>query len=212
MVHRKLSYKPIDTPHIIQHSWRLGLFNMSGFEGTMCGRGDRTCQACNKTHPVDIYGALVWCEKLSHWRTLILRTFPTDWQSTIQEYTGWEDQSTQSNPPPTNQSTQPNTNILPFSDQRNLLRHLMPLSLHQILLSNNLLSAATVRQWHSSLGDLVGVVKNIPQDLSFPSIVPCPQFIKTPEEAEQNRTRKRNRAVFQGFPTASNPSNNHNNT
>jgi ribonuclease HI len=200
-VHRKLSYYTINTPNIAYHAWRSGLFNMPGFEGNMCGRQAKVCQACNNTHPLDVYGALTLCPQLSPWRAQLLQTYPSSWRDTIRKLTGWPDHT---------HATQTLPNLsqgveLSFSDQRNLVRHLMPVSLHSELLKAGVLHTQTVKEWETSLVAVVNLIKSMPHDPSFSSIVPCPNLIKNPQDVAQNQALKRNRAISLGFPTAFDP-------
>ena len=95
----------------------------------------------------------------------------------------------------------------PFSDKRNLMRHLMPLSLHSILCAANLNTSANNKLWRSSLVPFVDKLCDLKSNTpptTYLSVVPFPTLVDSPSEAHRRRAQKRDRAIAEGYPSSSN--------
>ena len=143
------------------------------------------CNLCKCNHPCDMYGALVCCRsnQLGAWRERIFDVYPPQWYTIVKNW--WND---------------PDTG---FDDCRNLMRHLMPLSLHQKFNAHHLLDKNATSQWKKSLTSQVDLMLtfrgNTPPDV-YKTLVPQPLTVKTHDS--QAGADKRDRAVRQGFPSA----------
>ena len=172
------------------HAWRCGLFNAGGFGGSWSHNATARSSACRTTHCCDVYGTLVECAhpSITQWRNTMLQRLPAQWHTSVHAW--W---------------THPST---PYSDKRNLMRHLMPLSLHSTLHASNLTTASHITQWKSSLTSFVDTFFTLRQNTphtTYLTCVPFPFLVDTPAQAQQRRTRKRDRSIAAGYPGAAPP-------
>ena len=190
LVHQSLSWFAVRSISVKFHAWRMGLFNLAGFNFS-ANRSDARCSACQQVHPCDVYGALVCCSSphLRKWCEKMLSTMPAAWMDTITEW--WHDTATTGD------------------ECRNLMRHLMPISLHQRLLraptKHNeppLLCKANVVEWQKSLFKQVGVALSLRNTPDYHNLVPRPF---APDNTHQKYTQKRQRSVSLGFPASTCP-------
>ena len=162
LVHQSLSWFAVKSISVKFHAWRMGLFNLAGFSFS-ANRSDARCGACQQVHPCDVYGALVCCSSphLRKWCDTMLTTMPAAWMDTIKEW--WHDPATTGD------------------ECRHLMRHLMPISLHQRLLraptkqnEPPLLCKANFVEWQKSLFKRVGVALSLRNTPDYHTLVPRP--------------------------------------
>ena len=154
-VHPKLSYHKINCIHFRYQSWRLGLFNLPGFNCSAL-RSPAHCCACNTAHACDVYGALVSCGSpvLAQWRDNLLHILP--WSATLMAW--WHD------------------NVTTFAERRNLFRHLVPMTLYSRLAAGNELTPDTTAKWKKSIFSFVNTLLSLVDNLSpdaYKTVVPC---------------------------------------
>ena len=119
---------------------------------------------------------------MAQWRDALLRTMP--WYDKITQW--WNASSTT------------------YSERRNLIRHLMPLSLHTILSNADppLLTKGNIALWNNSLTHMVNKLlslKHNTPDNVYCAIVPRPASVVSSADAVQRANHKRNRALAFGF-------------